>query len=86
MRYKRPEHLRGRVATGPMSEIVSLYRGDDDPVEIGGTISPHGTGRRFFTVEELFEGDVVVHNGKRWVIDVVVDWSGTYESQASQQT
>ena len=73
------------MATGPMSENVLLHRGDDDPVEIGCTTSPHGAGRRFFTVEELLEGDVIVHNGRRWVIGLVKDWSGTYESEASRQ-
>ena len=73
------------MATGPMSENVLLYRGDDDPLEIGCTTSPHGAGRRFYTAEELFKGDVIVHNGNWWVIDLVKDWSGTYESEASHQ-
>ena len=61
-----------------------LYRGDDDPVEIGCTTSPQGSGRWFYTVEELFKGGVIVHNGKRRVIGFVKDWSGAYESEASQ--
>ena len=85
MRYGRPEHLRRRVATGPMSETVLLCRGDDDPVEIECTTSPDGAGRTFFTADELFEGDVIVHNETRWVIGLVKDWSEFYESAASSQ-
>ena len=85
MRYKRPEHLRRRLATGPMSENVMLYRGSNAPVEFGCTTAPRGAGRQFFTADELFEGDVIVHNGARWRIDLVKDWSGTYESDASRQ-
>lgn len=69
-----------------MSEVVLLHRGGDDPLEIGCTTYPRGAGRQFFTVDELFEGDVVVHNGKTWVIDLVQDWSGTYESTASHRS
>ena len=73
------------MATGPMSEKVLLLRGDEDPVEIGCTTSPHGAGRRFFSVEKLFEGDVIVHNDAEWLVDLVKDWSGIYESESSRR-
>ena len=85
MKSKRPTHRSRRVATGPMSERVLLHRGDDDPVEIGCTTSPDGAGRKFHTADELFKGDVLVHNGQRWVIGLVRDWSEFYESDASRE-
>ena len=85
MSYKRPEHLRRRVSTGPMSETVLLCRGDNDAVEIRCTTSPDGTGRKFYTADELTKGDVIVHGGQRWLVNVVNDWSGFFESEASHQ-
>lgn len=68
-----------------MSESVLLSRGEQDAVEIGCTTWPQGAGRRFLTVEKLLEGDVIVHNDTEWVIHLVMDWSGTYESEASRR-
>ena len=74
------------MSTGPMSETVLLWpgrqrRGGDQ----GATTSPDGTGRKFYTADELTKGDVIVHGGQRWLVNVVNDWSGFFESEASHQ-